>query len=58
MKKKDLKIGKIVARSLVYVIMFGLFIGFIVFLNQSAQEEVKEYMTWQPEAQQGFPQGW
>lgn len=58
MKKKDLKIGKIVAKGLVYLAMFGLFIGFMVFLNQSAQEETKEEMTWKPEAQQGIHQGW
>lgn len=58
MKKKDLNIGKIFAKGLVYLVLFGLFIGFMVFLNQSAQEETEEEMTWKPEVQQGIPQGW
>lgn len=58
MKNANLKIGKLLVKGLVYLAMFGLFVGFVVFLNQSAQEETEEEMTWKPEAAQGIPTGW
>lgn len=58
MKNNNVKIGKLLVKGLVYVALFGLFIGFIVFLNKAAGEEDEEEMTWKPEAAQGIPEGW
>ena len=58
MKNNTMNIWKILIKGLVYLAMFGLFIGFVLFLNKSAQEETVEEMTWKPEAVQGIPEGW
>lgn len=58
MKINNIKIGKLLIKGLVYLAMFGLFIGFVVFLNETANEETNEEMTWKPEAVQGIPEGW
>ena len=55
---KPLNIGKLLIKGLIYLAMFGLFIGFVLFLNKSAGEETEEEMTWKPEAVQGIPEGW
>jgi len=57
-KKKDMKIGKLIVKGLIYLAMFGVFIGFVVFLNQSSQEDVVEEMTWKPEPAREIPEGW
>jgi len=57
-KINNIKIGKLLIKGLVYLAMFGLFIGFVVFLNETANEETNEEMTWKPEAVQGIPEGW
>ena len=58
MKKNSKKIGRLLVKSVIYLAMFGLFAGFVVFLNQTSQEESEEEMTWKPEAVQGIPEGW
>ncbi len=58
MKNNTLNIGKLLIKGLIYLAMFGLFIGFVLFLNKSAGEETEEEMTWKPEAVQGIPEGW
>ncbi len=58
MKKNKKKIGKLLVRGFVYLAMFGVFAGFVVFLNQSAQMETEETMDWEPQAVQGIPEGW
>lgn len=58
MKKNSKRIGRLLVKSVIYLAMFGLFAGFVVFLNQSSKEESEEEMTWKPEAVQGIPEGW
>ena len=58
MKKNSKKIGRLLVKVVIYLAMFGLFAGFVVFLNQTSQEESEEEMTWKPEAVQGIPEGW
>lgn len=58
MKKNSKKIGRLLVKGVIYLAMFGLFAGFVVFLNQTSQEESEEEMTWKPEAVQGIPEGW
>lgn len=58
MKKNSKKIGRLLVKGVVYLAMFGLFAGLVVFLNQASKEESEEEMTWKPEAVQGIPEGW
>lgn len=58
MKNKNIKIGKLLVQGVIYLALFGLFIGFVLFLNKAAEEETVEEMTWKPEAVQGIPTGW
>ena len=46
MKKNSKKIGRLLVKGVIYLAMFGLFAGFVVFLNQTSQEESEEEMTW------------
>ena len=58
MKKNKKKIWKLLIQGFVYLAMLGVFAGFVVFLNRSAQTETEDVMDWEPEAAQGIPEGW
>ncbi|MDE7354136.1 MAG: hypothetical protein K2O06_13985 [Acetatifactor sp.] len=58
MKKNKKKIWKLLIQGFVYLAMLGVFAGFVVFLNRSAQTETEDAMDWEPEAAQGIPEGW
>lgn len=56
MKKNKKKIWKLLIQGFVYLAMLGVFAGFVVFLNRSAQTETEDVMDWEPEAAQGIPE--
>lgn len=58
MKKKNKKMWKILIQGLLCLALLGLFVYFMVFLNQSAEAETEEEMTWKPDVAQGIPAGW
>ena len=58
MKNNHIKIWKLLIKGLVYLGLFGLFAGFVIFLNRASTQEVKEEMDWSPEARQDIPGGW
>ncbi|MDE7325513.1 MAG: hypothetical protein K2N63_04395 [Lachnospiraceae bacterium] len=53
MKKKI----KIFVKGIACLLLFGLFIGLVSFLNSSANSSEKEEMDWTPE-KRSYPQGW
>ena len=55
LKKNKKKIWKLLIQGFVYLAMLGVFAGFVVFLNRSAQTETEDVMDWEPEAAQGIP---
>jgi len=57
-KSRKLKSWKLLIKGLVYLAMFGVFAGLVVFLSRSPQTETAEEMDWKPEAVQGIPEGW
>ena len=44
MKNNHIKIWKLLIKGLVYLGLFGLFAGFVIFLNRASTQEVKEEM--------------
>lgn len=57
-KDKNKKVWKLLMKGLVYLAMFGLFAGLVVFLGQASQEEDGGVMSWKPEPVQNIPEGW